>query len=159
MVATVEVLADRDDMALPAQLPAFAPPLLPIAAERTVEYTVHRNDRGEFESFGIDHEAFSIDNQPYQMHLGTAEQWTVVNAADEGFVHVFHIHVNPFLVTHVNGERLVTPEWRDTYPLGPHLGDSFTFTMNLEDFAGMTVQHCHVLAHEDLGMMEAVEIV
>ena len=159
VVATVEVLADRDDMALPAQLPAFAPPLLPIAAERTVEYTVHRNDRGEFESFGIDHEAFSIDNQPYQMHLGTAEQWTVVNAADEGFVHVFHIHVNPFLVTHVNGERLVTPEWRDTYPLGPHLGDSFTFTMNLEDFAGMTVQHCHVLAHEDLGMMEAVEIV
>ena len=69
------------------------------------------------------------------------------------------IHVNPFLVTHVNGERHVTPEWRDTYPLGPHLGDSFTFTMNLEDFAGMTVQHCHVLAHEDLGMMEAVEIV
>jgi FtsP/CotA-like multicopper oxidase with cupredoxin domain len=159
VVATVEVLADVDDMALPHQLPAFAPPLLPIAAERTVEYTVHRNDRGEFESFGIDHRPFSTTHPPYRMRLGTAEQWTVVNAADEGFVHVFHIHVNPFLVTHINGERLATPEWRDTYPLGPHLGDSFTFTMNLDDYAGMTVQHCHVLTHEDLGMMEAVEIV
>jgi FtsP/CotA-like multicopper oxidase with cupredoxin domain len=31
--------------------------------------------------------------------------------------------------------------------------------MNIEDFTGLTVQHCHVLSHEDLGMMEAIEII
>ncbi|MGC4105159.1 MAG: hypothetical protein QM753_02240 [Thermomicrobiales bacterium] len=38
-------------------------------------------------------------------------------------------------------------------------GDSFTFVMNFTDFTGLTVEHCHVLSHEDLGMMEALEIV
>ena len=31
--------------------------------------------------------------------------------------------------------------------------------MNIDDFTGLTVHHCHVLSHEDLGMMEAIEIV
>jgi FtsP/CotA-like multicopper oxidase with cupredoxin domain len=38
-------------------------------------------------------------------------------------------------------------------------GDSFTFESSFKDLAGRTVDHCHVLSHEDLGMMEALEIV
>lgn len=159
VVAYVDVLPERADMSLPTSLPGYDPPLRPIAKRREVDYTVHRRADHQFEAFGIDGRPFNPDDPPYRMRLGTAEEWTVRNAADEGFVHVFHIHVNPFLVTHVNGARLTTPVWRDTWALGPRLGDSFTFVMNLDDFTGRTVEHCHVLTHEDLGMMEALEIV
>ena len=159
VVAVVDVLPQKADMALPRSLPAYDPPLRPIARHRDVEYTVHRREDHQFEAFGIDGRPFTPADPPYRMTLGTAEEWTIRNAADEGFVHVFHIHVNPFLVTHVNGDRLTTPVWRDTWALGPRLGDSFTFVMNIDDFTGKTVEHCHVLTHEDLGMMEALEIV
>jgi hypothetical protein len=38
-------------------------------------------------------------------------------------------------------------------------GDSLTFETNFDDFTGKFVEHCHVVAHEDLGMMSAVEVV
>jgi FtsP/CotA-like multicopper oxidase with cupredoxin domain len=31
--------------------------------------------------------------------------------------------------------------------------------MNLDDFTGKFVEHCHVLSHEDLGMMESLEVI
>jgi FtsP/CotA-like multicopper oxidase with cupredoxin domain len=49
--------------------------------------------------------------------------------------------------------------WRDTVALTVTTSDSFRFESNFEDFTGLFVVHCHVLAHEDLGMMEALEIV
>ena len=38
-------------------------------------------------------------------------------------------------------------------------GDSFTFETNFLDFTGRFVDHCHIVSHEDLGMMEIVEVV
>ena len=38
-------------------------------------------------------------------------------------------------------------------------GDSLTFESNFDDFTGKFVEHCHVIAHEDLGMMASVEVV
>jgi FtsP/CotA-like multicopper oxidase with cupredoxin domain len=38
-------------------------------------------------------------------------------------------------------------------------GDSLTFESNFTDFTGKFVEHCHVLTHEDLGMMSAIEVV
>jgi FtsP/CotA-like multicopper oxidase with cupredoxin domain len=52
----------------------------------------------------------------------------------------------------------VTPFWRDTHVIDTP-GDSATFQSNFVDFTGKTVDHCHIVSHEDLGMMEAVEIV
>jgi FtsP/CotA-like multicopper oxidase with cupredoxin domain len=86
----------------------------------------------------------------------------VYNGVDDRLprhAHSFHIHVNPFKVTRVNGRTLDTPLWRDTWVVTGGTGDSFTFESNFDDFAGRFVEHCHVLAHEDLGMMAAVEVV
>ena len=98
----------------------------------------------------------------HRVKLGTAEEWTIVNHCDHKLLdhaHVFHIHTNPFKVTSVNGRRLSKPLWRDTYVLTKRSGDSFTFETNFLDFTGKFVQHCHVLAHEDLGMMSSIEVV
>ncbi len=155
VIATVRVEGEPLDMGLPTKLPAYNPKILPIAKTRTVSYDSIFDKSGNFLSLGVDETAFNPDQPPYQMKLGTAEEWQVKDM-DDGFTHIFHIHINPFLVTAVNGVALATPQWRDTYELGP---DDFTMQMNLDDFTGKYVDHCHYVDHEDMGMMEAVEVV
>jgi FtsP/CotA-like multicopper oxidase with cupredoxin domain len=58
-----------------------------------------------------------------------------------------------------NGRKLSTPLWRDTFVLTKTTGDSLTRESNFVKFPGKFVEHCHVLAHEDLGMMGSVEVV
>ncbi len=92
------------------------------------------------------------------MKLDTVEEWTVSNVM--GQPHPFHIHVNPFFVTHINGIELPEDDplrrWQDTIALPPN--GSVTFLSHYADFTGMFVIHCHILKHEDLGMMRAVEV-
>lgn len=162
-IATLVVEGNGPDMALPTSLPAFDPPILPIAATRNFSYTVQRGpDMKVFISFGVDGIAFDPLNPPYQMKLGTAEEWTLTNGVDPKYplhAHGLHIHVNPFKITKLNGVALAKPMWRDTFVLTGTNGDSFTFEHNFTDFTGKFVEHCHVLAHEDLGMMEALEVI
>ncbi|MEA2299667.1 MAG: hypothetical protein QOE44_202 [Solirubrobacteraceae bacterium] len=161
-IATIEVRGSGPEMRLPGALPAWDPPILPIARQRRVAYTVHRTGMNEFVDFGINNQPFDPARPPYQVKLGTAEEWTIVNECDRKLMdhaHVFHIHVNPFKITRRNGKPLATPLWRDTYVLTKSSGDSFTFESNFVDFTGKFVEHCHVLAHEDLGMMESIEVV
>lgn len=161
-ILTLEVRGSGPAMGLPDGLPAYDPPIRHIDVRREVAYTVQRMADDEFMSFGIDGVPFDPARAPYQMKLGSAEEWTVYNSVDNKLprhAHNFHIHVNPFKVTRVNGVTLDTPLWRDTWVLTGGTGDSFTFETNLDDFSGRFVEHCHVLSHEDLGMMESLEVV
>jgi FtsP/CotA-like multicopper oxidase with cupredoxin domain len=161
-IATIEVSGAGREMALPAALPAWNPPILPIARRRTLAFTVARAPDNEFLSFGVDGLSFDPQRTPYRARLDTAEEWTLVNGVDTRLAdhaHVFHIHVNPFKITRINGVALATPLWRDTFVLTRRTGDSLTFETNFVDFTGKFVAHCHVLSHEDLGMMSSVEVV
>ena len=79
--------------------------------------------------------------------------------------HPFHIHINSFLVQEVRDEHgkdvtkqeIGKPTWRDTLALKQ--GYTYTLFMEYEDFSGSFVEHCHILDHEDHGMMEIVTIV
>ncbi|HEX4434987.1 MAG TPA: multicopper oxidase domain-containing protein [Acidimicrobiales bacterium] len=161
-ILTVEVVGSGPDMALPATLPAFDPPMPAIARKRQFAFTVQRDSSNEFISFGVDGIPFDPNRPPYQVPLGTVEEWTLVNAHDPKLMdhaHVFHIHVNSFKLTKINGRPVPTPMWRDTFVLTKKTGDSLTFEMNFTDYRGKFVEHCHVLGHEDLGMMSAIEVV
>ncbi|MCP5085395.1 MAG: multicopper oxidase domain-containing protein [Rhodobacteraceae bacterium] len=101
----------------------------------------------------------------HKLKLNSADQWTVYN--ENPFSHPFHIHVNPFFVTHINGEELPRGSplrrWQDTVAL-PGKNDkgipgSIHFNTRYTDFTGKFVLHCHILHHEDLGMMQAVAVV
>lgn len=111
---------------------------------------------------------FRIDGQAYDgkvkhnIPLGAKEEWTIYN--DTGGVHAFHIHVNPIFITHINGIELSEDDplrrWQDTVGL-PYNDDgpgSITFRTRFETFTGKFVIHCHILRHEDLGMMQTVEV-
>ena len=92
--------------------------------------------------------------------LGSVEEWTVYNM--NPVQHPFHIHINPFEVVKVNG-KAVEPFWCDTVGLprggSPEAPTSVTFRTRFSDFRGAYVMHCHILAHEDMGMMQIVEVV
>lgn len=113
-------------------------------------------------SFGVDGVPYDPAAPPYQVRLGTAEEWTLVNAFGPKLMnhaHVFHIHVNPFKITKINGRTLGQPLWRDTFVLPKRSGDSLTFESNFIGYQGKFVEHCHMVSHEDFGMMSAIEVV
>ena len=72
------------------------------------------------------------------------------------------LDINPFQVVRINGVP-IEPYWADTIGLPPNGSPdnptSVTFRTRFHDFAGTTVMHCHMLTHEDMGMMQMIEIV
>jgi FtsP/CotA-like multicopper oxidase with cupredoxin domain len=87
--------------------------------------------------------------------LGTYEVWTIVN--NSNMDHPFHQHVNAAQVQSISGADASYPPY-DTLPamkdvtMIPKNG-SVTLLMPIMDYAGMTMFHCHILEHEDIGMM------
>jgi hypothetical protein len=79
--------------------------------------------------------------------------------------HPFHIHTNPFWLMRIEipdaqgnlVNILDKPEWRDVVWL-PRNGGRVVFRSRFPDYVGTFVNHCHILIHEDYGMMQAVEI-
>jgi FtsP/CotA-like multicopper oxidase with cupredoxin domain len=156
------VEGEGPEMALPEALPAWNPQVPPVTRQRQFSYSVQREANNQFLNFGVSGFPFDPDRIPYQAKLGTTEEWTLINAVDNKLpmhAHGFHIHVNPFKVTQINGQDLDVPLWRDTFALTGMTADSITFEVSFLDFTGKFVEHCHVLSHEDLGMMEAIEVI
>ncbi len=94
---------------------------------------------------------FDPERIDQEAKLDTTEQWNLAAGGD----HPFHIHINPFLVTEVNGKKLDPPQWRDTAIVNKK---GLVMRTKYERYAGKTVLHCHILHHEDLGMMQNVSI-
>lgn len=93
--------------------------------------------------------------------VGAVEDWTIENRAEEA--HEFHMHQLHFLVLEVNGQPVTQAELRDTYQVDAWDGTSTTYPsikvrMDFRDpeIAGTFVYHCHILQHEDRGMMGTI---
>jgi FtsP/CotA-like multicopper oxidase with cupredoxin domain len=160
-LAHVVVEGEPVAMTLPAALPAG--PLAPIGDDEltgtrqltfsSIEPEMPATATYQEFAFLIDGRRFDPDRVDQRIALGAIEEWTVVN--DDHSDHVFHIHTNPFQVMAINGEPLATPLWRDTV-IVPRDG-SLTFRSRFLDFTGKTVLHCHMMNHEELGMMQLIE--
>jgi FtsP/CotA-like multicopper oxidase with cupredoxin domain len=128
-----------------------------VDGHRTITFTMGMGGgmgAGGGMSFGFDGQAFSPDRVDQQVRLGTIEEWTIVNASP--MAHPFHLHVWPMQV--VASADLPTsgrPDWRDVVIVPPR--GQVTVRVRFADFGGRTVYHCHVLDHEDHGMMGIVE--
>ena len=99
---------------------------------------------------------------PVTIPWGKVQEWTIVNQT--GSLHTFHIHQTDFLVTSVNGQPADEGLLRDNVPVGVHrdstgkvVGDTVVVRFAFHPIAaGPFVFHCHVLQHEDEGMMHNV---
>jgi FtsP/CotA-like multicopper oxidase with cupredoxin domain len=87
----------------------------------------------------------------HTLQLNSVEEWTIC-----GTLHPFHIHINPFLVVAVDGVPLNPPVWMDT--VAP-AGRTLTIRIRPVEFTGDAVLHCHILDHEDTGMMQRMRVV
>jgi L-ascorbate oxidase len=105
------------------------------------------------------------------LKLGSVDEWTMKSRIAS---HPFHIHVNPFQIVKIldadghdvseTGEPAsgdmqyadLKGEWKDSI----FVKQDYTVVMRTkyQKFTGKFVLHCHILDHEDQGMMENVEI-
>ncbi len=105
--------------------------------------------------FYINGRKYSPDAGPMvRASVGEYQHWRVVNATHE--LHPMHIHQVHFLAYLENGRALPDQEWLDTVnvPAGGSVDVIMDFTNPV--IRGMSVFHCHLLNHEDKGMMAKI---
>lgn len=86
--------------------------------------------------------------------LGATEIWQVQNIV--GMDHPFHLHGFQFQVLDRSGVPEPYRSWKDVVNVPKH--DSVRFIVKYSDFPGKWMFHCHILAHEDHGMMAVLEV-
>lgn len=86
--------------------------------------------------------------------LGATEIWEIDNLV--GMDHPFHLHGFQFQVIERNGEPVSQPKWEDTVNIPGF--ENARFIVRFEDYPGKWMFHCHILDHEDQGMMGVLEV-
>ena len=94
---------------------------------------------------------------------GTVEDWIIENRSNE--LHAFHIHQLHFLLLDYLGQRVDEPFLRDTVNVPYYKENMLTYPsvrlrMDFRDpnAVGTFVYHCHLLEHEDGGMMGLIRV-
>ncbi len=155
-------------MELPEKLPELIPNLRPILTVdkcQTVEFSVvDSKGPGQAPVFLIDGKSFDPTYIDHCMVLDTAEEWTITNTTTVS--HPFHIHLNPFFIEKFDDPNNKFPDpgrrWQDTIIIPAAKGSTpgkVVIRHRFPDIADKFVIHCHILGHEDRGMMQAVEVV
>jgi FtsP/CotA-like multicopper oxidase with cupredoxin domain len=112
--------------------------------------------------YALHYRAFPLERAEGQARFAKDPEFQITT---KGADHPFHIHVNPCWVTRIDvpdeqgrlHNILDAPCWMDTVSI-PR-GGRVVFRSRFADYVGKWVNHCHILMHEDHGMMQAVESV
>jgi FtsP/CotA-like multicopper oxidase with cupredoxin domain len=182
-VVTSMIVASKDAVEPSSQLPASSSPLPPpqlpwlggVAPVRTrrlyfSEKLVDPNDPTSATEFYL-----TVDGQTPQMFnpksgvpniiakQGTVEDWIIENRSAE--LHAFHIHQLHFLLFDYLGKPVNEPFLRDTVNVPYYNGKTLTYPsikvrMDFRDpnAVGDFLYHCHLLEHEDGGMMGLIRV-
>jgi FtsP/CotA-like multicopper oxidase with cupredoxin domain len=86
--------------------------------------------------------------------LGTTEIWQIENIV--GMDHPFHLHGFHFQVLDRNGVPTPDRSWKDTINVPRH--ETVRIIVHFDDYPGKWMFHCHILSHEDQGMMGILEL-
>jgi FtsP/CotA-like multicopper oxidase with cupredoxin domain len=162
----VVVAGEPLPMKLPAALPK--PPLetirdSEITGRRTLVFGAtepQNNVAGHWQeyAFTVDGKVFDPARIDQRVRLGAVEEWTIRNTHRHDD-HMFHIHTNPFQVIEIGGQPQADRPWRDTVVVPrPAKGGSTVIRSRFLDYTGVFMMHCHMMNHEELGMMQAVEV-
>jgi len=160
-MATLKV--SKTPVATPIPLPTSGFPVLPDLRTQTVDMsrTIVFDDTDDPNVFVIDGKVYDENVVDTTVQLGDLEEWTIQNASGE--FHVFHIHQGDFQVISVNGEAQPFTGYQDTVNL-PVASDSGPGTVVMRIrfdppiIVGEYVYHCHIVQHEDQGMMANIVV-
>ncbi len=105
-------------------------------------------------SFTVDGKVFDAQRTDTVVGAGTIEEWTLTNTSPMD--HPIHLHVWPMQIVDDNGRETESVRWQDVVnvPARGHVRVRVAF----DDFVGRSVYHCHILDHEDRGMMGVIEV-
>ena len=106
--------------------------------------------------FFINHAIFDHDRVDVKVPLGNIEEWTIRNASQE--LHIFHIHQVAFQVTELNGKPVTFDGLQDTVNVPVHGEVKIRIAFTDPAIVGRFMFHCHILEHEDKGMMQQIEV-
>jgi suppressor of ftsI len=154
--ATLATVVSEGAPTPPVALPtAFAPTQnlsqATVAAQRTIVFS--ENQAGT--EYYINGKQFDENRVDVRSKLDTVEEWTIRNDSNEE--HSFHVHVDHFQLMSINGRPHDGHGLQDTATV-PAKGQ-IVVRIHFRDYTGKTVLHCHILNHEDAGMMAVLEIV
>ena len=107
--------------------------------------------------WAINGKAFRPDRVDHRVTLGSTQRWRLRNASD--VTHYVHIHSEQWHTVLRDGRR--PPPWErgleDTWKLDP--GEYVDVAAHFIDYEGPFMIHCHMLDHEDHGMMARFVVV
>jgi FtsP/CotA-like multicopper oxidase with cupredoxin domain len=161
---------------LPAKLRSIEPLGDPVVTRRFVlTETMGGMDHGSMPMQGMDHSNMSMSSDGMEMKflingasfdmnridevskVGQVELWEVVNAADMD--HPFHVHGTQFQIAeHEKDGKVTVPPyraWKDTVNIVA--GETVRIVLR-QNLPGPRMYHCHILEHEQLGMMGTVDV-
>lgn len=124
-----------------------------------MEPTKHITMEGMTTNFLLNGQTYDEARIDLRQQRGVTEVWEIENIINEegAMAHPFHIHGTQFSVISVNGE---TPDasmqgLKDTITVQP--GQKVRIAVKFEE-VGLYMYHCHILEHEDVGMMGQIEV-
>ena len=143
-IARVNADAGRDPSVLPAALTMERRDLFAsgvrIAESRVITPDGHMSP-------SINGRRFDPGTVNFEARKSTVEEWVFRNRA--AMYHPIHVHSWPFQVQGENG-------WQDVVEVPPF--SEAVIRVTFDDFGGTTVLHCHILDHEDAGMMSVIRV-
>jgi bilirubin oxidase len=149
------------------EMPAYIPPSLRPIADLGVTATVQRIELGESMGMGmmgggmsrflINGRSFDMNRVDLETVRGRVELWDIVNTTSMD--HPFHIHGTQFQLVSRDAAGAVTPApylaWIDTVNVPARQSATIKVRQTLP---GRRMFHCHILEHEDAGMMGVLEV-
>jgi FtsP/CotA-like multicopper oxidase with cupredoxin domain len=136
--------------------PAVAPPLPerlpPVPALDPTEAATER--RMTLTKNRINGQMMEMDRIDEMADLGATEIWEVENLV--GMDHSFHLHGFQFQVIERDGEPVSQTVWKDVVNVPKR--SSLRFVVRFDRYPGKWMFHCHILDHEDAGMMGVLEV-
>ncbi|MFD2117120.1 multicopper oxidase family protein [Paenibacillus yanchengensis] len=107
----------------------------------------------------INGKKFDPDRVDLTQQKGVTEVWEIYNEKDMmgGMIHPFHIHGTQFKVISRDGVEPLAHEqgWKDSISVAP--GERVKIAVTFEH-EGLYMFHCHILEHEDSGMMGQIKV-
>jgi FtsP/CotA-like multicopper oxidase with cupredoxin domain len=104
-------------------------------------------------AFTIDGRSYDPDRVDLAIEPGQ-EDWTITNTSPMD--HPFHLHVWPMQVLSIAGLATDEPTWRNVVNVPAR--SSTVVRIAFDGITGRTVYHCHILDHEDGGMMGVIDV-
>lgn len=145
---------------LPEKLRAIAPLGEPAHTRRFVM----TESMGMDKASGSMTMAFLINGASYDMNrinevskVGQVELWEIVNETDMD--HPFHVHGTQFqVVEHEKDGKVTKPAYRSWKDTVNTVGGETVRILIRQDRPGVRMYHCHILEHEQLGMMGMLDV-